>query len=284
MHWRDFWTLTKPRLNFLAVLTALAAYGVALEKPAPLWDWWHLFLGTAAVAGACGVLNQWWEAHLDARMARTRMRPIPAGRLSARQALGFGILLTALGLLYLFFIVHPLSAAAGALAIVTYIFFYTPLKTSTTFSTLVGAVPGAVPPLIGWSAAHGTLDAPAWSLFLILFLWQIPHFLAIGWLYREDYAKAGFVFLPVQDAGGHATGRMAFLYTLALIPAALLPALLKTAGFFYAVSALCLSVSYAWAAFIFAKRPSATSAHRLFLWSIGYVFFLFLGLLWDLQP
>lgn len=272
---RDYLALTKPRLNFLAVLTALAAHRTASVQAPPEAGWLDLFAGTAAVAAGCGALNQWMEADFDAHMRRTRERPLPSGRITRQKAASFGFLLAASGAAYLAWRVNALSALLGLAALVSYLWFYTPLKKSSSLATLVGAVPGAIPPLMGWAAARGALDTGALALFLILFFWQMPHFLAISWIYREDYRAAGFPLLAARDPGGGLTGRMALLYALALLPVAPWPAALGLAGGFYFWTAWVLGSLYVLFAARLAFRPNPGAARALFAYSIFYVLALF---------
>src|SRR5678815_3496614 len=216
----DFVTLTKPRLNFLVLITAL--------------------VGTALVAGGAAALNQVWERDTDGLMRRTRRRPIPGGRLRPADGAWFGTLLSATGLIELTWKVNPLAAAVAAATLVSYVFVYTPLKTRTSLSTLIGAVPGALPPVIGWAAATGTISIGAIVLFGIVFLWQMPHFLAIAWLYRDDYRHARIPLLPVLEPDGKRTGRQALLYAAALWPVSLLPAAVGLADVPYSILATLL--------------------------------------------
>lgn len=280
-NFRDYITLTKPRLNSLAIVTALA--GFYLGSPRPL-DWgllaWAL-LGTTAVAGGCGTLNQWLEADADSRMARTRKRPLPSGRLTKEQAFWFGAGLSILGTAVLFFLVNDLTAFLGVAALVSYIVLYTPLKRITSLCTVVGAIPGAIPPVMGWAAVTREIGPGGWTLFAILFLWQMPHFLSIGWMYRDDYARAGFPMLAVVDPKGESTGLMAVAYAFALLPVSLLPAYLQMAGHVYFWTALVIGFAFLAYSGVFAFHKTMYHAKGLFWFSITYLPVLFLAMVLD---
>ena len=278
---RDYITLTKPRLNSLAILTTLV--GFYLGSPSPL-NWSLLvfsLLGTTGVAAGCGALNQWIESEADRQMTRTRKRPIPAGRLTVVQAFWFGLGLSVLGVALLFFMVNELTALLGLLALVSYLVFYTPLKKITSLCTVVGAVPGAIPPMMGWAAAQNQVGPQGWTLFAILFLWQMPHFLAIGWMYREDYARAGFPMLAVLDPRGVTTGLMSVLYSLALWPVSLLPTYFGMTGKVYFGAALVLSLVFIYYSFLLARYKTMAHAKGLFWYSITYLPILFIVMVLD---
>jgi len=226
--------------------------------------------GTALLCGGASALNHYLERGTDALMERTRRRPIPAGRLRPEEALVFGMALSAAGLVVLGF-VNMLTLGLGAASLLSYVLAYTPLKRVTSLCTVVGAVPGALPPLMGWAAARGALGAAGWGLFAILFLWQLPHFLAIGWLYREDYARGGFPMLAVTDQDGASTGRQAVLYATALLPVTLAAGLLASAGAGYLWGALVLGLAFLGCTFAFAWKRTVASARRLFLASVLYL-------------
>jgi heme o synthase len=266
----DFLELTKPRITALVLVTAAVGYAVggqgSFDAPAFL-----LFLaGTALLCGGASTLNQYMERDADARMVRTSRRPIPAGRLRPEEALAFGLALSAAGLVILSF-VNLLTVSLGAASLASYLLAYTPLKRVTSLCTVVGAVPGALPPLMGWAAARGELGAAGWGLFAILFLWQLPHFLAIGWLYRDDYARGGFPMLAVTDPDGSASGRQALLYTAALLPVTLAAGVLAAAGRGYLWGALAMGIVFLACAALFAWRRSIPAARRLFLVSVLYL-------------
>ncbi len=278
---RDYVTLTKPRLNFLALLTTAA--GFYMGSPRPVNGWLLLFavLGSTGVAAGCGALNQWFEADTDRRMTRTQRRPLPSGRIGSGHAFWFGLALSAAGLLVLFFEVNELAAFLGLSALVSYVVFYTPLKKITSLCTVVGAVPGAIPPLMGWAAAQNQIGPGGWTLFWILFLWQMPHFLAIGWMYREDYARAGFPMLSVIDPKGGTTGLMAVAYSFALLPVSLIPAYLRMTGQVYFWVALVLSLTFLVYAFLMARHKTLRHARGLFWFSITYLPVLFMVMVLD---
>jgi protoheme IX farnesyltransferase len=271
----DFLALTKPRLNLLVLITTLgglylgAPDGVA---PAILF---HTLVGTALVAGGASALNQVWERETDGLMRRTRLRPVPDGRLQAAEGAAFGLLLAIVGLLQLANAVNLTASLVAAATLASYVLLYTPLKRRTWLSTLIGAVPGALPPVIGWAAATGRVDLTGMTLFAIVFFWQMPHFLAIAWLYREDYARAGLPLLPVVEPDGRSTGRQAFLYAAALIPVSLTPAVAGLAGPLYVSVAVALGVALTVLSAHFARERSTTTARRVFFASIVY-----LPLLW----
>jgi len=271
----DFVTLTKPRLNFLVLITTLGGMYIAAPDGVPIARLLHALVGTALVAGGASALNQAWEHETDRMMRRTRLRPIPGGRLRAADGTWFGTLLSAAGLIELTWKVNPLTAAVAAATLVSYVFVYTPLKRRSPLSTLVGAVPGALPPVIGWAAATGTISMPAVVLFGIVFLWQMPHFLAIAWLYRDDYRHAGIPLLPVLEPDGRRTGQQALLYAVALWPVSLLPAAVHIAGAPYSGVAALLGLGLIALSARFARQRTTGTARKLFLYSIIY-----LPLLW----
>jgi len=267
----DFMELTKARLSLLVLITTLV--GFLLGWSGPL-DWFLLgatLFGTALAACGASALNQWWERSLDALMKRTEDRPLPAKRLHPRDALLFGLLCCFTGTVLLFFFVNLLAAGLAVATVVIYVLAYTPLKRRTTLNTLLGAIPGALPPLIGWAAATNDVGVGGAVLFLILWFWQMPHFLAIAWLYREDYAAAGFRMLSVDDPEGFMTSRQALLYALGLLAVSLLPTLLGMASPFYFATALMVGILFALAAFLFVKNRTRENARRLFFASIIYL-------------
>jgi protoheme IX farnesyltransferase len=268
----DFLTLTKPEITFNVVVTALAGFLIAAHGAVPLDRLLHSLLGTALVAAGASSLNQWAERDLDGLMRRTMRRPLPAGRVTPRQGLLFGLLLVMAGTAYLALTAAPLASALAAATAAGYVLVYTPLKRVTSLATVVGAVPGAIPPLIGWAAARGRLDAGAWVLFLILFFWQMPHFLALAALYRRDYARAGFRVLPVVDPDGGSTARQSVLYTLALLLVSLVPAPLGIAGAAYFFGALALGAGFLWYGLRLVVTPeSHAHASGLFRYSLLYL-------------
>jgi protoheme IX farnesyltransferase len=267
----DWLELTKPRITSMVVLTALVGYVSASAGPAWTLALLAALVGTGLVAAGASALNQVMERDTDALMLRTRTRPLPAGRLGPGEARAFGALLTLSGLAALLSLSGPLSAAVAAATWASYLFAYTPLKRRTPLATLVGAVPGALPPVIGWAAARDRLDAGAFVLFAILFLWQIPHFLAIAWLYRDDYARAGFPMLPVLDREGTFTGRQAVVHSLALLLVSLAPAVAGLAGPVYLAGAFLLGVGLTLFSLRLARSRDLVAARGLFLASLVYL-------------
>ncbi|MCZ6746636.1 MAG: heme o synthase [Acidobacteria bacterium] len=272
---RDLLELTKPRITLLIVLTALLGFVLAggtfgLTAIA-------LLAGTALVSSGSSALNQVLERESDASMRRTENRPLPAGRLRPAEALFWGLLLSVGGLLILALSVNLLTAALAGLTLVTYGFVYTPMKKVSSLATIVGAIPGALPPVGGWAAATGTLASPALILFAIVFLWQMPHFLAIAYLYRDDYRRGGMPMLPVVDADGRFTALQVLIYNAALLPVSLLPSALGMAGGSYLTGAVLLGLGLNVAGFLFARRRTQEAARRLLLASVIY-----LPLLWGL--
>ena len=271
----DFVTLTKPRLNLLVLVTTLGGLYLASPEGVATSLLVHTLVGTALVAGGAAALNQVWERETDRLMRRTSVRPLPQGRLGVNEGTWFGVLLTSIGLVELTFGANATAAAVALGTSASYVLAYTPLKTRTSLATLVGAVPGALPPVIGWAAATGEITLPAWVLFGIVFFWQMPHFLAIAWMYRDDYARAGIPLLPVLEPDGRRTGQQALLYAAALWPVSLLPALVGLADAPYSIVATALGFVFIGLSALFARDRSMTSARRLFLFSITY-----LPLLW----
>jgi protoheme IX farnesyltransferase len=267
----DFLALTKPRLNLLVLITTLGGmYIAAPHSIAPL-VLLHTLIGTALVAGGASALNQVWERDTDLLMRRTRTRPVPDGRLQPAEGIRFGILLSIAGLVQLAALVNVVAAAVAAVTLASYVLLYTPLKRRTWLSTLIGAFPGALPPVIGWAAATGAISAGAVTLFAIVFFWQIPHFLAIAWLYREDYARARLPLLPVIEPDGRSTGRQAVAYAAALLPASVAPAFFAVAGPAYVAVAVVLGLGLLALSVHFARERSMTAARRLFYASIIYL-------------
>lgn len=263
--------LVKARLNALVVLTTAAGYYLGSAGPVDGWRALHTLGGTALLAGGAAALNQYLERDTDALMERTRSRPLPSGRVSPCGALLFGAVLAVLGLGWLCVGGSLLAAALGAVTLALYLGVYTPLKRVSTLNTIVGAVPGAMPPLIGWAAAAGELSAGAWALFALQFFWQVPHFLAIAWLYREDYARAGLQMLPVVDPDGERTGLQSISHTLGLWGVSLSLYVLGVGGVAYLAGALVLGAAMLGLAVGFARRLTQASARGLFLASVVYL-------------
>jgi len=278
---RDFWEMTKPGITLMVTLTAGLGFLLAEQSTFSFLLLVNTLLGTALISAGGSVLNHVLERDTDALMQRTANRPLPAGRVNPDTALLFGVVLSVLGLVDLAVGVNLLTALLGAAALSGYVFVYTPLKRISSFATVIGAIPGAIPPMMGWAAVRNELDLAAWVLFGILFFWQLPHFLAIAWLCREDYARGGFPMLPVLDPEGIRTGRQAILYGAALVPLSLLPSLLGLMGTVYFVGALAFGLAYLGFAFGFAASRSNPGARRLMLASLLYFPALLLVMLVD---
>ena len=278
----DYWALTKPEVNFLILITTFAGFYLGREtgwQDFPFWLSINALLGTLLVASGTGTLNQYIERHFDAQMRRTARRPLAAGRLKPTAVLRFGLAMSAVGSLYLAVAVNILASALTMATLLAYLFFYTPLKRKTPLCTLVGAFPGAMPPLIGWAAASGKLDFQAWTLYAILFLWQFPHFMAIAWMYREDYARAGYLVLPPDSsARSWSVNLQTVLPLLALVPLSLLPSLMGESKLYF-IGALLLGGGYVFCASQFALRRSNSAARRLLAASIIYLPALFVAML-----
>lgn len=275
----DYLELTKPRLNFLVVLTSAAAYYLGAFGPIDLTLMAQAVLGTALVAGGAAALNQLYERETDALMRRTRMRPLPDGRVPPADARAFGVVLSAAGLLLLAVRTNWITAALALATLVVYLIVYTPMKRRTSMATLVGAIPGALPAVIGWTASHGSIALGGASLFAIVFLWQVPHFMAIAWLFRDDYGKAGFPMLPVIDATGGRAGRQALIYAGVLVPVTLTPTLIGVSGVLYCWVALALGLALFGLAVRFASTRSDASARGLFFGSITYLPLLWIAMI-----
>ena len=266
----DFVALTKPRLNVLVVATSAAGFYLGANAPIDSVPFVATVAGTTLVAGGAAALNQLYERNTDALMQRTRMRPLPDGRVSATEARAFGVLLSAAGLILLTVYSTWLASLLALATLITYLAIYTPLKRRSPVATLVGAIPGALPPLIGWTAARG-MTAGGLSLFLIVFLWQIPHFMAISWMYRDDYGAAGFPMLPVIDPTGRRAGNQAVGYAAALVVASLMPTFVGLSGLVYAGVAVVLGAARLLLAVGFARAHTDAAARRLFLGSLAYL-------------
>ena len=268
---RDLVELVKARLTLLVLLTTAVGFYLGADSPINFAALLHTVFGTAAAAAGAAALNQWWEYKLDALMHRTRSRPVPAGRMRPRDAVVLGAALSIFGVAYLAFVCNALSAALAAITIIVYIFAYTPLKLVSTFNTALGAVPGAIPPMIGWAAARGTLNAGAWMLFAILFFWQLPHFFAIAWMYRDDYARAGFQMISSDDRTGERSASQSVFFCMLLFIVAGLPAFLGIATVFYLLAELVLGGVFIAVAMRFLKTRATSDARRLFITSIIYL-------------
>ena len=274
----DYWTLTKPEVNFLVLISTLVGFYLAADGSIDGWLLFHTLMGTLLVASGTGTLNQYIERKTDALMRRTSRRPLPGGRLSPAEALWFGMFLSAAGGVELWLAANPLTSLLALLTLATYLLFYTPLKKKTPLCTLVGAFPGAMPPLIGWVAVRNGVSLEAGVLYAILFLWQFPHLLAIAWMYREDYSRAGLQMLPRNDRDGSATVRQILGYTLALVPVSLIPAFLGHAGFYYLAGAGMLGGGFLYYGARLASSRTNALAKQLLMASIIYLPLVF-GLL-----
>jgi heme o synthase len=270
----DYWILTKPRVNFLIVVVTGAGFylgGPTYVDGLPVMRLVHTLLATLLLASGAATLNQYLERRFDAQMRRTARRPLAAGRLQPVAVFRFGVVLTFTGALYLAAAANTLASLLGILTVASYLAVYTPLKRKTPLCTLLGAFSGAMPPLIGCAAASGRLCAEAWTLYAILFLWQFPHFMAIAWMYREDYGRAGYLVLPPGASRDRFVAWQSVLPTVALIPLSLLPTFLGAADRAYLIGALLLSSGFAWYAIQLSLRRSNASARRLLLASIFYL-------------
>ena len=275
--------LTKPRLNFLVVATSAAGYYLGSTGAIDIVSMAEAVAGTALVAGGAAALNQLYQRDTDALMRRTRTRPLPAGRVTPQDARVFGLALSAAGLVLLAARANWLSAGLALATLLTYLAIYTPMKRRTPLSTIVGAVPGALPALIGWTASRGAIDRSGAALFAIVFCWQLPHFMAIAWLYREDYAKAGFPMLPVIDPDGKRAGKQAVYWALLMVLASLEPNFSGLAGNAYLAVALVFGVGLFWLAVRFASARNEATARALFYGSITYLPLLWIAMVVDKQ-
>ncbi|MEP6715094.1 MAG: heme o synthase [Terriglobia bacterium] len=272
---RDYIALTKPRITWLILMSTGVGYFFGLKGG---WTGWHdsilllnTLVGTGLIASGTAALNQWFEREADCKMRRTARRPLPSGKMTANRALAFGVVLALAGFLELAVWVNPLTGLLGALTLAGYLFIYTPLKQRSHLSTVIGALPGAMPPLMGYAASNGALTAEAWTLFAILFVWQFPHFLAIAWMYREDYARAGIRMLPVVEPDGMSTARQIVLYASTLIPVSLFPVLLGMTGKIYLVGALLLGAWFLYTGVRVAFDRTTIRARHVLLASVIYL-------------
>jgi protoheme IX farnesyltransferase len=272
--------LTKPRITCFILMSTAIGFVCGMNA-GTAWTWvtlMHTLLGTALIASGTAALNQWYERDADAKMNRTMARPIPSGRVTAPHALLFGIFLSIVGFTDLWLGANLLTALLGLFTLASYLFFYTPMKQRSRHSTTIGAIPGAMPPLIGFAAASGTLNWNAWILYAILFLWQFPHFYAIAWMYRADYERAGIQMLPVVEPDGESTARRMLWFSLALLPVSMLPKFFAMAGNFYLGGALVLGLIYVYASLRSVFDCSVIRARQVLLASVLYLPFLY-GLL-----
>src|SRR4051812_28584513 len=272
---KDYWILTKPEVNFLVVASSFAGFYVAKQGPIAPMLLIHTLVGTVLVASGTATLNQFMERTGDAQMRRTGSRPLPSRRMSPWKALLFGIFISIAGALELWFGVNALASALAVSTLLSYLLVYTPLKKKTAWCTFLGAFPGAMPPLIGWAAVRGSLAPQAWLLFAIVFFWQFPHFLAIAWLYRDDYRRAGLRMLPREHDGGRFTGHEIVVLTTALVGITIIPALLRYEGLIYFVGALVAGAFFLVEASRMVSRRSLSTARRLLHVSVLYLPLLF---------
>ncbi len=278
---KEYLALTKPRITWLILMSTGIGFFFGARGGWSVVTLLHTLLGTGLLASGTAALNQWFEREADAKMRRTRARPLPAGTLSEERALLFGLVISAAGFFDLQFFVNPLASLLGALTLVSYLFIYTPLKQRSPHSTTFGAIPGAMPPLIGFAAASGTLNWEAAVLFAILFLWQFPHFYAIAWMYREDYERAGIRMLPVVEPDGESTARRILWFSLALIPISLIPKYLAMAGNLYLFGALALGLAFLYAGVRVSFDRTRLRARRVLLASVVYLPVLYGLLVFD---
>jgi len=267
----DLFELVKARLTSLVLLTTAVGFYVGSRSPVDYAALFRVVFGTAAAAAGAAALNQWWERKADALMNRTRMRPVPAGRMRPAEALALGLVLSVFGVGYLAVTCNALSAVLAAITIAIYIFGYTPLKRASTANTVVGAIPGAIPPVIGWAAARGAIDSGAWSLFAILLLWQLPHFFAIAWMYREDYSRAGFRMISSDDLTGERSASQSVLFCILLLIVGGLPAFVGIVSFAYLAIELALGGLFIAVAMRFLRVRTREAARLLFITSIVYL-------------
>jgi protoheme IX farnesyltransferase len=277
----DFVALTKPRLNLLVVATTAGGYYMGMGPGFDGLALFHVTAATALVAGGSAAFNQVIERRVDALMDRTRRRPVAAGRLGAREAAAFAAILSLAGLAWLALTTTWLATTVALVTLLSYVVVYTPLKLRSSFATVVGAVPGALPPMIGWAAATDTLSREAWVLFAIIFLWQMPHFLAIAWLFKDDYRRAGFPMLAVVEPDGRGTGYQVAAYASALLPVSLIPSLMGLTGPVYFLVTLGLGIAFLTVSLRFAISRSRKDARTLFFTSIAYLPLVWLAMVLD---
>jgi heme o synthase len=278
---KDYWTLTKPEVNFLVLASTFTGFYIAKQGPTNYGLLLHTLIGTVLVASGTATLNQFIERRGDAQMRRTSYRPLPSGRLAPWKALTFGIAISVIGAAELFFRVNPLASLLAAATLLSYLLIYTPLKRKTALCTFLGAFPGAMPPLIGWAAVRGTVAPDAWLLFAIVFLWQFPHFLAIAWLYREDYQRAGLRMLPQADVSGKFTAYEIVVLTIGLIGITLLPVLLRLEGWIYLGAALLAGAMFLKESSRMISHRSKETSRRLLHASVMYLPLLFAVMVLD---
>ena len=279
---RDYLELTKPRITWLILMSTGVGYYFGMRGSSLEWGLLlHTILGTALIASGTAALNQWYEREADRKMRRTMSRPLPSGKMTAERALAFGVVLSAAGFAELWLGANLLSALIGLFTLISYLFLYTPLKQRTWWSTTIGAIPGAMPPVIGYAAAAGTLTSETWALFAILFVWQFPHFYAIAWMYRQDYERAGIRMLPVVEPDGRSTARQIVLFGSILIPVSLAPSLLGMSGSIYLFGAALLSIAFLASGVRLAAQRSLEHARGVLLASVMYLPMIYGLMLFD---
>ncbi len=268
---KDYIALTKPRVTWLILMSTAIGYWFGTTTGIDWMVLLHAIIGTGLLASGTFTLNQWYERDADSRMHRTKQRPLPTGRITPRAAIVFGLILSVVGFVELYYGANPLTAWLGLFTEASYLLLYTPLKQRSWHSTTVGAIPGAMPPLIGFAAAANALTWDAWALYAILFLWQFPHFYAIAWMYREDYQRAGIRMLPVVEPDGASTARQILIASIVLIPVSLLPAYLSMAGLWYSIGAVAMGLFFLRAGFRVAKERTILRARGVLLASVVYL-------------
>ncbi len=278
---KDYIALTKPRITWLILMSTGVGYFFGARGGWHFLTVLHTILGTGLIASGTAALNQWYEREADSKMKRTQARPLPSGRISAGKALAFAIVISAAGFVELFAGVNALTGWLGLFTLLSYLFIYTPLKQRSPHSTTIGAIPGAMPPLIGYAAASGTLAWDAWILFAILFFWQFPHFYAIAWMYREDYERAGIRMLPVVEPDGESTARRILLFSLVLVPISLIPRFLLMTGNLYVFGALALGLLFLYAGMRVSFDRTRQRARSVLLASVLYLPVLYGLMLFD---
>jgi protoheme IX farnesyltransferase len=276
-----FVELTKPRIAVLLVLTSAAGFYLASQGPFDYVLFANSMIAIALLAFGVATLNQYWERNIDKLMERTSTRPLPTSKVTPTESLIFGIGLCTIAEIYLLLLVNPLTAILGLIVIVGYVLVYTPLKTRTSVSTAIGAIPGALPPLMGWTAAANDITLAAWALFAMQFLWQFPHFMAIAWMYREEYAKAGILMLPVVEPSGRLTSRQIVMFSVMLLPVSLAPFFFAVSGFVFLIGAIILGVAFLIVSIQSARAKTNEMAKRLLLASVIYLPLLFILMVAD---
>ncbi len=276
-----FVELTKPRIAFMLLLTSAAGFYLGNRGAFDLMLFTNAMIGIVLLAFGVATLNQWLERSTDVLMDRTAKRPLPTGKVTPTEALAFGLILCVSAEIYLYFLVNPLTAVLGLSVIVGYVLLYTPLKTRTSASTAIGAIPGAMPPLMGWTSSANEISLGAWALFAFLFLWQFPHFLAIAWMYKDQYAKAGILMLPVVEPSGRITARQIVLFTIMMVPVSLAPFFLGFAGWIFLLAAALLGIWFLVESVRTARAKTPEMARRLLLVSVLYLPIIFAILVLD---